>query len=107
MVKKQEFLSKEEQESLRELEKLASLRESEGYKDLLLPFLRDKVQNSWVDPRGFKSDEEYAFAMKVAWGLAQASQEIMNWVEQRYQECVGLRNKADGKDREKSFAIGT
>ena len=44
--------------------------------------------------------------MKVAWGLAQASQEIMNFVEGKYSECVRLRNKADGKDREPNFAIG-
>ena len=104
---KQDFLSKEEAEVLKDLDKLAQLRESEGYKDLLLPFLQAKVKNSWVDPRKVTDREQFFYEYATAWGWAQSAQELMDWIEERYKERNRLRDKADGKEIEKNFRIGT
>ncbi len=65
----------------------------------------NKLKTSWVDPRKFKNDEEYSFAMKVAWGFAQASQEIIDYVENS-KNVIETLNKKD-KGEVSKFSIGS
>lgn len=64
---------------------------------MLLPWLQDRIRNSWVDPRSFKSDEEYAYAMKTAWAFAQASEEILAFIQKNIEEAEGLTKKESGE----------
>jgi len=72
------------------------LVKSEGWQEVLLPWLQDKIRNSWVDPRSFKDDVEYAYAMKTAWAWAKASEEILAFTEKMVEEAEALTKKEKG-----------
>ena len=99
-------ISKEEEEALKAGELLASLRDSEGYKLVLLPFLQSKVQNSWLDPRKSKSKEEFDYQYMVAWGFAQAASEIIGFIDASQKQTEKLRLKKTGDLIEPDFKIG-
>lgn len=69
--------------------------------------MQAKVKNSWVDPRKVTDKDQFFYEYATAWGWAQSAQELMDWIEERYKERNRLRDKADGKEIEKNFAIGT
>lgn len=50
-----------------------------------------------VDPRKFKSDEEYLFAQKIAWATGQAYSELLDMIENKVKEAEFLTDKEQGK----------
>lgn len=54
-----------------------------------------------VDPRKFKSDEEYLFAQKIAWATGQAYSELLDLIENRVKEAEFLTEKEQGKHIDK------
>jgi len=60
--------------------------------------LEDKIRHSWVDPRQFKSDSEYAYAEKVAWASANAAQEIIDYIENAPNEVKRMESKKKGEE---------
>jgi len=64
---------------------------------VLLPHLLLAVQSALVDPRKFKSDEEYSFAQRTAWAGAQNVTELLNWIDGKVQEAEYLTEKEQGK----------
>lgn len=75
--------------------------ESKGWLEVLKPWLEDKIHNSWVDPRSFKNDEEYVYAMKTAWSFAQAGEEILAFTEKMIEEAEALTKKEKGEIKDK------
>lgn len=71
--------------------------EGKGWQEVLLPWLKDKIHNSWVDPRQFKSDNEYAYASKTAWAWAQAAEGIIEFVGKIQDESAGVTRKEKGE----------
>ena len=63
-------LTNEEKKLQLQGSQLRDMIETAGWKEVLIPHLESVIRNAWVDPRTFKSDEEYAFAMKTAWAMA-------------------------------------
>ena len=76
---------------------LREMIETQGWKEVLIPHLESVIRNSWVDPRTFKSDDEYAFAMKTAWAMAKASDEIIEFIEKTIEEGIAMSEKEKGK----------
>jgi hypothetical protein len=70
---------------------------TQGWKQVLLPWLQSQIRNSWVDPKSFKNDEEYAYAMKTAWALAHACDAILAFTEKAVEESDQLTKKENGE----------
>lgn len=76
---------------------LREMIETQGWKEVFIPHLESVIRNSWVDPRTFKNDEEYSFAMKTAWAMAKASDEIIEFVEKTIEEGIAMSEKEKEK----------
>jgi len=57
-----------------------------------------------VDPRQFKSDEEYIYAEKTAWAFADAAQQILGIVDGAGKTANALRAKEKGEQTD--YRIG-
>lgn len=64
---------------------------------MLRPFLEDKINHSWVDPRKTTSDEDLLFQYKTAWAFAQAADGVLGFVDQMIEESEGLTKKEKGE----------
>ena len=98
-------LSMEDSELLARSQLLSELANSKGYQEVLKPFLEGKIKTGFIDPRKFKTDEEYAFACKVAWGWAQAADDILKFIEEAKAQAEYLKQKERGEIVDK-FSIG-
>ena len=54
-----------------------------------------------MDPRSFKDDNEYAYAMKTAWAWARSSEEIIAFTEKMVEEAEALTKKEKGEGIDK------
>ena len=90
-------LTNEEKKLQLQGSQLRDMIETAGWKEVLIPHLESVIRNAWVDPRTFKSDEEYAFAMKTAWAMAKASDEIIDFIEKTIEEGIAMSEKEKGK----------
>ena len=90
-------LTNEEKKLQLQGSQLRDMTETAGWKEVLIPHLESVIRNAWVDPRTFKSDEEYAFAMKTAWAMAKASDEIIEYVQKIIEEGIAMTEKQKGK----------
>ena len=59
------------------------------------------ARSSLVDPRSFKSDEEYIYAQKVGWANASAANEILTAIEQDIETSEMLTKKEKGEIKDK------
>lgn len=64
---------------------------------MVLPWLQDKIRNSWVDPRQFKTDADLGYAYRTSWAWAQAAEGILRWMESRVEEAEALTKKEQGE----------
>ena len=98
-------LNKEEKQALAQAKKVAAMAETDGFKEVLAPMLEGKMTNAWKDPREVKDVQKFFYDYNVAWAMAKASEEILDWVEQNKQTVIQLENKKQGKTDNK-FKIG-
>ena len=97
-------LNKQERQALKECRWVKQMSQQEGWEQVLKPFLEDKVKHSWLDPRKVKSQDKFFYEYCVSWGFAQASNELLRWVESKVSEGKALEQKRLGKT--KTFNIG-
>jgi hypothetical protein len=74
--------------------------ETKGWQ-VLKDYLTAQIHNQWLDPRGFKSKEELAYAYSIAWGSAQAAEGILRYVENMVADSKLLLKKQRGELKEK------
>ena len=98
-------LNKQEREALKQGEQLMQLLDSQGWQEVLKPWLEAKLKNSWLDPRKVKEQDKFFYEYVVAWGFAQASSEILHFLEEKKSETQALRDKKKGIIK-KDFRIG-
>jgi Xaa-Pro aminopeptidase len=55
------------------------------------------VQSAVVDPRKFKTDDEYLYAQKTAWAGGQNINELFAWIDEKVSEAEFLSEKEQGK----------
>jgi hypothetical protein len=72
---------------------LKELTECKGWQEVLRPWLEDKIQHSWVDPRQVQSDQELAFRYKTAWAWADAANGILQFIDKMIEESVYYTKK--------------
>ena len=63
----------------------------------MFPYLELQVNSALVDPRKFKTDQEYAYAQKVAWAKGQFVTDLLNWIDSKVSEAQALSDKEQGK----------
>lgn len=90
-------LNEEEKKILLQGSQIREMTETVGWKEVFMPYFESKIRNAWVDPRVFKDDQEYAYAMKTAWAMAKASDEIIEFVEKAISEGIAMSEKQKGK----------
>ena len=78
---------------------------SEGYNKHLLPFLEERINQSFPDPSEFDNDESYLYAAKTASIFKKVSVEILQWIEQQIKMAMALEKKQKGEVDNK-FDIG-
>jgi hypothetical protein len=90
-------LTEQEKLAIKQGAQIREMVETLGWKEVFMPYFESKIRNAWVDPRTFKNDKEYAYAMKTAWAMAKASDEIIEFVEKTISEGIALGEKQKGK----------
>ena len=50
-----------------------------------------------MDPRAFKSEDEFLRAYNVAWGFAQAAEQILAFVSKNIEEAEAITKKEKGE----------
>lgn len=73
----------------------------QGWQEVLLPWLKDKVSHSWVDPRSAETDKDLLYKYKLGWALAQSCSEIMEFVDQSIETTEALTKKEKGEETNK------
>ena len=63
--------------------------------------MESQIKSAVVDPRKFKTDEEYLYAQKIAWASGQAFSELLDMIENKVQEAEFLTEKEQGKHVDK------
>lgn len=77
-----------------------------GWKQVFRPWLESKIQNSWIDPKGATSKDEFFYQYTVAHGFAQAAQQILDFVKENLNTAQTLTDKQEDKNIEKDFGVG-
>lgn len=90
-------LTTEEEQLQKQGYQLKEMADLPGWRDLLRPWLQDKINHSWLDPRKVKDDETLLYEYKVAWAFAQAAQEILDYIQKGIEEAEYLTKKERGE----------
>jgi hypothetical protein len=68
---------------------------------VFLPYLKTKINHSWVDPRTAKSDKDLLYQYKTAWAFAKAAEEILAFVQEAQETGEKLVKKQRGEEIDK------
>ncbi len=77
-----------------------------GWRQVVKPFLEEKIKNSWLDPRKASSKEDFWYQYVTAWGLAQACDELVKEIDQMIETGKFLERKRKG-ETDNNFKIGS
>ena len=81
------------------------MAETEGYKQVLRPWLQDKLNQSFPDPTQFDNDEKFLYAARMASVFKKVMGELLQFIDMKVEEAKALEAKK--KDRKPDpFAIG-
>ena len=92
-----------QEEALRQQEgyRVKEMCQTEGWRLVVFPILEQQIKSAVVDPRKFKSDNEYLFAQKIAWATGQAYSELLDMIDNKVKEAEFLTEKEQGKHIDK------
>lgn len=99
------MLSKQEEQQLSEASQVLEMAKTQGWSQILEPWLRAKRDQSFPDPASFRSKDDFLYAALAASSLKKAIAEILVYVEDQAQLNSQLKLKKQGK-LEKTFNIG-
>ncbi len=72
------------------------MTETNGWKEVIAPLLKDKIKHTWVDPRKSRSDDKLLYEYKLAWAFATVAQELVDYIEKMKSEAEALTQKEQG-----------
>ena len=104
-TQQQDNLSKEEQLALKQARLVVNLLESEGWNQVVRPFLMDKINQSFPDLAHFKDEREFLYASMAASAFKKVGTEFINWLESNRDVVKHLRKKEKGEIVD-NFQIG-
>ena len=79
--------------------------EHQGFKQVLRPWLLEKLNQSFPDPSGFKDDNEFTYAAKVTSVFKKVVSELIDWFDMHKREAEFLEKKEKGEVTD-PFRIG-
>jgi LPS O-antigen subunit length determinant protein (WzzB/FepE family) len=82
-----------------------SLAEHRGWKQVVLPFLVNKLNQSFPDPSEFKKEDEFTYAAKTASVFKKVIAELLQWVDNKVEEAKFYEKKEKGEIKD-TFNIG-
>lgn len=71
--------------------------ESEGFKKVFRPWLEGNIANSWPDPREVNDKDAFIYRYNVAWGMSQAADQILKFVDDKVAHAEHLEKKEAGE----------
>lgn len=98
-------LSQEEQEALRQSLMVQQMVNSQGWLEVVRPFLTDKLNQSFPDPTQFTKEDEFLYAAKTASVFKKVIAELLGWIDQHKNTVEELKRKEKG-ELEDEFAVG-
>lgn len=94
-------LTREEKLRQEQGRQVKEMCQTEGWRKVIFPILEAQVKSAVVDPRKFKSDEEYLYAQKIAWAYGQAYSDLLIQIDAKAADCEYLTEKEEGKIKDK------
>ena len=94
-------LNEEEKQALKEGSLVSEVLRTSGWREVIQPLLESYANKVVVDPRKFKSDEEYLYAQKTAWAYGQFASDLLMLLEQKKLEAEQLDKKQKGEVKDK------
>jgi len=88
---------------LRQAQAFNRIWHSQDFQEHLLPYLQ--VENKWLDPRQFKSQEDFQWAYQESWGKAQAFRELIKLLQES--EITEVKISEQFSKRKTSYKIGS
>ena len=98
-------LSKEEELARKQAILIKEMCQSEGWQQVLQPWLVAKRDQSFPDPASFEDKEKFLYAATVSSLFKKVVAELLMFVEEQEQTLKALNKKKYGKPDEK-FKIG-
>ncbi len=80
---------------------MRNLQQSEGYKEVVRPFLEARRDQSFPDPQKFLKEEEFVYAAKVTSVFKKVVAELIGWIDSQAEAATKLEEKAKGKTEDK------
>ena len=90
-------LDQQEQETLKQGLLLKEMVATKGWQEIFQPYLKLKLQHSWLDPRQVQDREKFFYQYVTGWGFAQAAQEILDYLEKTLSQTEYLLKKSQGE----------
>ena len=84
---------------------MLELSQSTAWQEIWQPRLESKVKHAWVDPRESTDEKDFFHKYCMAWAMAMAANEQLEFVEQMRGQRDALLAKKEGKTVNK-FKIG-
>ena len=97
-------LSNQEQVALKQSRQVWEMSQQAGWQEVLLPWLEDKLNQSFPDPAQFKSEGAFVYAAKVASVYKKVVAELLMYVSSSKETVEHLTKKEKGELVDK-FAI--
>ena len=79
--------------------------QSEGWDQVVKPYLWDKLNQSFPDLSKFTNDEEFLYAAKTTSIFKKVLSEILGWFDQQVEQAKFLKKKEKGELQD-PFEIG-
>lgn len=76
------------------------MAETPGWREIVKPYLEQSLSHSWVDPSG-KDEKKLLYEYKLAYALAKAAQELLDFVENGIATAEGLTKKEKDEVKDK------
>src|SRR3990167_5256417 len=96
-------LTKEELLALKQARAVCQMANTEGWEQVMRPYLMDKLNQSFPDPSQFKEMTEYNYAAITASLFKKVVAEIVGWVDMQDHAVGELVKKQKGENK---FNIG-
>ena len=103
MTQQQDNLSKEEQLALKQARQVKQMTNSEGWAQVVRPYLMERLNQTFPDPSQFKEMSEYNYAAITASLFKKVIAELLGWIDAQNQVITTLEKKEKG---EHAFNIG-
>lgn len=99
-------LTEQEEIVLKQDSQIWAMAETDGFKQVLRPWLEQKMNQSFPDPSEFKKQEEFTYAALTASCFKKVIAEFLRFIDEKITEAKFLDDKRRKRTEKDPFAIG-